>query len=270
MNRRTTNILQYIGGAFTAVGLAAQGLEMKNPYFRKGIWVLIGVSAVVALTSLIKTKGYDNAIKSLHTVAKSFSGPGGLKVKYIENRGELKELWDLDVRIYEELSITFDHLLNWWRAYPKGSYILLEGTVIIGAFGLWPLKKTPFLEIIDGKRGEKDISTKSLYKPGSITEFEHWYISGIVLDKSFRKTRALRYLMSQALSLWLDQGNLAPSIRICAFAYSPEGEALLRRFGFRKCKDSSESVEGKPVYLFEVTQLSELEKLCARFAASSK
>ena len=68
---------------------------------------MIVVSAVVALSSLLKTKGYDNAVRSLHTVAKSFSDPGGFKVKHIENRGELKELWDLDVRIYEELSITF-------------------------------------------------------------------------------------------------------------------------------------------------------------------
>jgi len=156
---------------------------------------------------------------------------------------------------------------SWWQTYKHGVYILLDDSEIVGAFGMYPIRKTPFGQLLEGLKKERDIGARSIQPLSGVRGLNDWYITGILLNKTFRRTPAIRLLISRVLDLWLAdaQGKTSSRVRVCTYAFSRNGENLLKKFGFRKYKDNK-TVEGRPVYLLEVSNLSELCQLCTRLA----
>lgn len=181
---------------------------------------------------------------------------------------ELQELWELDRAVWGDTNLSLEILRLWWESYRRGIYVLLDGGKIIGALGIWPLEREPFLEILEGRAGERDLTVQNIQRTPTAGGFDHWFISGIWLAETARQTHALQVFLSEALSLWLAGGNLGSGVRVCAFAYSEMGEMLLRRFGFRKYKDAPETVERLPVFLGEASGISELQQVCSGLKTS--
>ena len=79
----------------------------------------------------------------------------------------------------------------------------------------------------------------------------HWYIGGMIIDSAYRKPHSgnpIGMLLTMALNNWADSGDLAYPVTIFSTAYSPEGEKLLRRFGFELVRAGDQMPDGDPLY----------------------
>lgn len=74
--------------------------------------------------------------------------------------------------------------------------------------------------------------------------------------------------MSEALRKWVNEGNLAPDIKLCAFGYSDDGKNLIKGFGFHKLKDAAETLDNLPLYVFTSTKES-INTLVNRLSGTS-
>ncbi len=165
------------------------------------------------------------------------------------NEAELKEIWRISQSIYGDMNVEFDKVVSWWRCYPKGVYVLYQGVTIIGYLSLWPLKKRAFEDMLAGNRRERAITARSICDASWVKPKTYWYVSNIVIRRKYRRTEALRILIFKASQSWIREVDSNNEMKLCALAYSKEGEALLKRFGFSKFKDAEETLDKLPVYL---------------------
>ncbi len=235
-------------------------------------WSTLGLTAVCGSGAFLfyrRAQAHQMAVAALEGLLKRLPVAHGYVVRNIADEAELKELWEIDNEGYGDASIPFDTFIEWWRAYPSGLFALFEGSAIVGGFGLWPLRRTVFKEFAEGKRRERDIKARSLERNQGRTSLRNWYVSGIVLKTRFRKTKAIKMLLSGALSAWLKRIKNEQTLSICALAYSREGEAMLKRFGFHKYKDVTETVDRYPIYALLSLRTSDLKEKIGRLCSET-
>ena len=175
-----------------------------------------------------------------------------LQVRPLQNEGEVRANWDLDMELYGPTEmIDYELYLSWWRKYNRGAYALFRDSEIIGAVGLWPLKRQPFVDLISGSRPEDRLVTQSICAEREASNTRYWYVAGIVLDKKYRGVHqdALRFLLSEAVQQWLQVVVSQNSLDICALAYSPQGEQMLRGFRFVEYMPRDKTIHRYPVYV---------------------
>jgi GNAT superfamily N-acetyltransferase len=165
------------------------------------------------------------------------------EVRYVESEAELREVSNLDASFYGGESINHEGLLAWWQAYKKGIYVLRKDENIIGAIGIWPVKKAAFDKLIKGELDEVDLTAQDI--SGSVTgqTCAYWYFADIVLKKQYHDTPEdlALFLIEETLSQWLIEGGLASRIHVCALGFEAAGIKLLERYNFQ-------FAEGKPVW----------------------
>ena len=194
----------------------------------------------------VPQNAYDNATSS----ALDLIGPAEdaqLRVRYVETRGELHALWQIDDEAYERASIPYDTFERWWAAYPPGLKGLFAGSDVMGAIGIWPLSKTWAASFCTGTVKEHDLPIETLRRFRSRAA-DHWYISGIVLKQHLRGTEAVKTLLSEGLWLWAKREECRFPAEVLALAYSKKGEELLRRFAFSLFLSSGQTADGIPMY----------------------
>lgn len=252
-------------GIVIASAIAA-GVDFQKP-LAQGI--MLGSSLFIiatAATTTLKMRGHRIAAHTLMSIIKDRIELSPYEVKYVESESELKDLWEFDEECYGAENIPYERLFEWWQAYEKGIHLLKQNGKIIGAFGLWPLTKSAFDALVDGRMHEHDVGPKDIRPAHIKAGIRHWYIAGIVIRIHFRRTRALNYLLSVAIGRWLNEGNLASTIRLCALAYSPEGEALLRRLHFAKVRNADDTLDRHPSYVYHAKDLKSIfgltEQIC--------
>lgn len=222
-------------------------------------------TALISIFGLLyfrRMRAHDKALSALKQLIEGINLSDSFSVRPLTNEAELRELWEIDMESYGEASINLDTFRSWWRAYPRGVYVLFEGCTIVGAIGVWPLKRTPYIDLVEGKRRERELTHRSISRNGS--SLRHWYVSGIVLMKKYRKTNAVRILLLESLKNWLDIIQMESNLNICALAYSQDGELMLRRFGFHKYKNADETVDKYPIYALMNTSIREFKKVVGR------
>lgn len=258
------SLTEVFSKAFIALSVAGTliPLLLTNSTLRR--WIILGVGSVALAVGLLlyfKSRGHYTAVKA---------GKNALPedkrqyVSRIDNKAQLKELWELDQRSYGDENIQFETLLEWWTSCRSGIYILNKGSNIIGALGILPLKDARFDELFEGKSHESEIKPRDLVplKPGM--PHTSWYVSGIVLEGFMRNTRAIKMLLSESIDKWLSEHPFKDHIRLVAIAYSKQGEAMLRRFNFHRYKLGSETITHHPVYLFETHDAGKLMSILDR------
>ena len=249
MRQRTLNTLAFTLASFSVVSGFFQVLAL-SPLSRELTFVLTVVLGSGAFVFFRKAQAHGNAIGALKGLFAGLPRDDTYSVRGVANDGELKELWEIDNESYEEASISFELFRSWWRKYPKGLQALFHGDTVIGAIGIWPLQSKPCCELMEGKRREREITPRCMAGAKSGAR-RHWYISGVVLKKRLRKTRAIRVLLVGTLTNWLEDIRAENSVTVCALAYSKDGEALLRRFGFRRYKDAGETLDHYPIFVHQ-------------------
>lgn len=172
-------------------------------------------------------------------------------VTYVRSEAELREVYRLDALAYGGESVSHEGLRSWWKAYPKGIYVLWEETTIVGAIGIWPIKKATYNRIIRGQVDEVDIGPGDISRNVSRRPHAYWYFGDIVLREESRNKPEKWYLflLEEAIRRWSCEGNLAPEVHVCALGFTAAGVSLLEKFRFlRPGDDPVRSPDDKPVY----------------------
>jgi hypothetical protein len=263
MRTRILAAAGYTLSAFSVLASAVQVLVL-SPRLRLLTFGLTLVFAFCAYIFFRGARAHHNALAALKTIWAVTPADKRFEVRTVSDEAQLRELWEIDTESYGPASITFDTFSEWWKCYPTGLFALFEGEEIVGGFGIWPLSTKAFRDFVEGRIRERELGSRHIVslKQRSRTS---WYISGIVLKTRRRKTKAIRELISNALKRWLsDLPTLAASISVCALAYSKDGEALLRRFGFHCYRHANETIDHYPVFARFNLSATELKHMCGR------
>lgn len=257
MDLKPKDIFLLMTGLCSVVGLALVPGEAPK--------IALAGLAVVALVLMVVSRLWPRShVVAAEVASKTVKGnpaANGLTVEPIKNRAQLKELWELDEQCYGAENVPFETLNAWWQSYRQGIYLLLDSDhTIVGAVGIFPIRQHSLELLIDGKLREDEIDA-------SVIDTDNadncWYISGIVLAVPFRKTRAIRALLSGSLETWAAGLDSGKPIRIGAIAFSSAGENLLRKFRFYRYQRAENTVFNHPTYLYETDDQSDLKQLLA-------
>lgn len=167
-------------------------------------------------------------------------------VRSIRNEAELRAVSKLDQEYFGAESIDLPGLLGWWKRYPEGVHVLVKGSEIMGAVGIWPLSKKAFQELVSGNLEDSEIKPTNLSKRSDRKSRSYWYFADIVLSKKYKGKKLSFRLLEGAIKRWIETGNLAPKIELCAIGLGDGGVRLLKRFGFML---HVESKKGHPVFV---------------------
>lgn len=253
MNKNTLKYLTFLSGSFSILSGTGGVLASEN-------WVqiltfgLMLILAIVGAVFYLRFKRYHNGSDYLQECVNAIKQPGKeWSFHAIQNEAELRSIWKISQEIYREDNVDFQTVLSWWKCYPSGVFILYKDANIVGYFSMWPIKASTYKQIIGGRRRERELKRQSIMGKDATEPRAYWYITNIVVQKAFRKSTAAKVLLSEALRKWVNDGNLAQDIHLCAFGYSKEGTALIKNFGFHELKDSMETADHLPLYIFTST-----------------
>lgn len=175
----------------------------------------------------------------------------GPEVTRVRSEAELHMVSNLDALVYGAECIDHEGLYGWWKACPNGIYILWKGDELIGALGLWPLKKSTYHRMIKGKIDEVDLTADDISEREAGRTYAYWYAADIVLREEYRgqPENWLVFLLVEAIKQWLDEGDLAPTVHLCALGFKPRGISLLQNLRFQHAGGCTvKTPTGKPVY----------------------
>jgi hypothetical protein len=71
-------------------------------------------------------------------------------------------------------------------------------------------------------------------------------------------------MLAMALNSWAESGQLRYPLSVLTLAYSDEGAAMLKRFGFEKTRDRSQMPDEQPLYRRDATDKNDLFKAFAQ------
>lgn len=268
MRKSFAEVLSQVFFGITVAITIAQIFTIKTALYRNLLIVISLGFLVAGIYYYFIHQGHYNALGGLKKVLDEALDDDGYSVDYIENEARLRDLWELDQICYGEENISIEVLRAWWKTYEKGIYLLKEKNRVVGAFGLFPMSKHGFREILEGKAREEDITPDFIETDMNPLGHQEWYLSGIALRVAFRRTHAVRYLIASALEMWLEAHTLNARIKIVALAYTKEGEALLKRFGFCMYKERRETMSRYPVYLYETKKLDRFQEVVNRLIST--
>jgi hypothetical protein len=180
---------------------------------------------------------------------------------------ELEELWAIDREAYGEASITYDKFKDWWLSFPSGLLVLHWRQRIGGAIGLWPLSNHFAKRLRKGETQESTLTGRMMRKFRQASA-RYWYISGIVLRPELSGTVAIRVLLGQGISHWLNTAKIKFPCQILALSAFPEGEALLKRFGFRYFQKPHAMPDGLALFALDSASRNDLQLLAQRRLSS--
>ena len=240
------SLLKIIGFSFTVFSIisaffAVFDLPLILQYAVFGCTL---ASLVIGLIMFKKVRGHNVAIKAVKKIVQNKPNAVEFEVRPIKNEIELLDYSQTDKDSYDTDAFSFELLKNMWKIYPYGANGLFDKNTneLIGACGLWPIKKTTFDEIIKGKKTEMDINARNIDKKAK----QYWYIGGIYLIPKYRKTNAIKIFLKEILTSWHKEVKSNNVISIFSSAYSKDGELLLKKMGFRFIKNK---LSEYPIYV---------------------
>ncbi|RWY55454.1 hypothetical protein [Mucilaginibacter gilvus] len=267
MAENSAKFWKFILGVFGVVAAVSsfltwmvQSVEYKHWPINKDaiIYGLVLLSCAIMLVAFLwglrkhhtfNTTGYVNATHQLSVCFNEIAvPPAEWSYHAIANENELKEIWKVSQTLYGEDNVPFEIVVSWWKCYPNGIFVLYKYDVIAGYFSMWPIKKTTYDDIVHGRKKERELKLQSIMGKKSADKRPYWYVTNVVICKQFRKTIAIKILMREALRNWVNEGNLAKDLYLCAFAYSNEGEEIIKRSGFTLIKPAEDTADRKPLY----------------------
>ncbi|HEX8069642.1 MAG TPA: hypothetical protein VF546_06805 [Pyrinomonadaceae bacterium] len=251
-----SSLIRYITfliAAFSLISAFFSVIAIEQRWIVYTTFGCLGVIMLISAFFFFRGREFEPGGEGSSPAEPAFS-PSECELRNPKNEAELKEIWRISQSIYGDMNVEFDKVVSWWKCYQKGVYVLYQGFTIIGYLSSWPLKKQAFDDILAGKRRERAITAKSICDENWVKPKTYWYVSNIVIRRKYRRTAALRTLILKASQGWIREVDFHNGVKLCALAYSKEGEALLKRLGFSKFKDAKETLDKLPVYLSTPTQ----------------
>ncbi|MBE9584484.1 GNAT family N-acetyltransferase [Mucilaginibacter sp. JRF] len=254
MNKRALKYLTFLSTSLSVVSGIAGLLSIQNKTQAILAFAIMAALAICGLIFFLKFKRYNNGAAYLQDCINAIQSPSEEWVyHYVQNEAELRSIWRISQDLYQEDNVDYNTVLSWWKCYPAGIFILCRNSNIVGYFSMWPIKEATFKQISSGRRRERELKRQSIIGKDSTEQRPYWYITNIVVQKKYRKTDAIKTLLREALRKWVNEGNLADDVKLCAFGYSKEGKALIKGFGFHELKSADETADNLPLYVFTST-----------------
>lgn len=273
----------YISTLFAVFGVltAAAGLTQVSPRLAVAILVVSGLFGVASAVFFFRARNHSG----LGALVGLADPEYGTRMA-IEQ--DLKTIAWIDQETYGSDSVDHEGLSKWWHRYKKGVTVLLEDTEIIGAVGIWPVTKEAYENLTAGKIDERGLDEGKVCDEGDAAPRAYWYFGDIILLDRYQNSMrnfSGRLLMA-AVQDWVEKGNLADELHLCAVAIRPrpswlekvpvlrrvvgaverafgwrasslgKGEKTLRRLGF---KEVGLSPSGQPIFTRSLTKQQLLE-----------
>jgi hypothetical protein len=177
------------------------------------------------------------------------------------------EICQTSAEVYGDDNVNPEITRKWWSRFPHAVFAAYSRAdddlhALAAYVSIWPLSCTAYRRFRQGNMREADISAHSIRKSGNGETNAYWYVSNIVIHKRYqRRPHLLKELLVQAMKHWATHGQLDHSLSLLSAAYSKEGEAMLRRFGFRPLAERTP--DGWRLYEVQVTcsEVADLLKL---------
>ena len=246
-NGRIAKFGAILFGSFAVVSGVAQILVIDSLILKYGTFTITIICGGVAY---FFTRAARQHTAALDELLKMSLPDHQFKVGIAKSEAEFRETWNLEIVTFGTAAASIETALTLWNRYSKGLFVLRRDGELLGYIAFWPLTKTTFRDFLCGRRLEPQLSHQCIAPNAPSAPVSYWYVGSIALSTRFRKTRAIRELVSQAVISWLSSLNPDGEIHLCALAYSHEGvgEKMLRRFGFHKHADRSISPHKQSVY----------------------
>jgi len=187
-------------------------------------------------------------------------------VRPIVGEADLKAIDQIDLDTFGGHALSFENLSKLHHTYPDGHRLLCVDDTILGYISLWPLTPQQAITLVSGQLPEKEripMTTAQVAKDGA----QFWYIGGMIIVPELRKPikdNPVGMMMAMALNSWAESGQLKYPTEVLTTAYSPEGAALLKRFGFELVRPGSQMPDGFPLYRRSATSKNALFEIFAQ------
>ncbi|MCA0236525.1 MAG: GNAT family N-acetyltransferase [Bacteroidetes bacterium] len=168
-----------------------------------------------------------------------------------------KDFFEVD-SIYQECfgksSVPTDLQHSWWLKQPGGIIALKENQVTIGAVSFWDISKKCFELLMHGKIKEREISADDL----TVENSGYLYISEAAIKDDYRNKK-LSFLLLRKTILSIEekfkQLKGKRNLQILALGFSSEGEIILRKLGFQKILDATQTADNQPLFHLKIESM---------------
>jgi hypothetical protein len=179
---------------------------------------------------------------------------------------DIEKVYHFATDAFGNTAFPLDQLKAWHDRYPEGRRLLCDGDLLLGYISLWPIDAQQAHRFCQGTLSEKDLlpmTANQVAQQGA----QHWFLSSMIIEPALRrpiKDNPIGMMLAMALNSWAESGRLQYPVTVFTAAYSPEGEALLRRFGFDLTRSADQMVDGDPLYCRSAASKNELFEIFAQ------
>jgi hypothetical protein len=187
-------------------------------------------------------------------------------IRPIQNDADIQRVHAIAADNFGDDTFALDHINGWHERYPEGRRLLCDQGRIIGYVSIWPIDADQADSFAKGLILEENLTPlpiQQVLAEGA----QHWFIGAVVIDRPFRKPRSdnpIGMMLAMALNSWAESGQLRYPLSVLTLAYSDEGEAMLKRFGFEKTRDRSQMPDEQPLYRRDATDKNDLFRAFAQ------
>ena len=254
-------------GSFSLLATFVQVISLENDWFIKFSLVAPILLALISVLFFYKARKYKDTIRDINALSKKGSCLCPIyKVKGVLDKSELKVVWNMAKHEFRASTIVFSTLRDRWLKHPESVIVLYKNNEICGYITIWPLYKKTYSEFVEGARLEDDLRRRNI-NPGHTRKQSHWYIGSILINSTFRRTKAAAALLNGVQAIF-NSFNLDETISVAALAYSNEGEKLLKKYGFNMLRDKDETIHDCPVYTISLPRDSLESELYSNYKKS--
>ncbi len=187
-------------------------------------------------------------------------------VRPVQNEADLREIDRIDQDTFGQNALSFEKLQALHLTYPDGHRLLCAEDVILGYISLWPLTPQQASALIAGQLPEKERTPMTTIQVAEMGA-QFWYVGGMIIDPALRKPikdNPIGMMLAMALNSWAEGGQLNYPTEVLTTAYSPEGAALLQRFGFELVRAGNQMPDGFSLYRRAAPSKNELFEIFAQ------
>jgi hypothetical protein len=140
--------------------------------------------------------------------------------------GDIEKIHALALSLYGgRYKFSEDDLRRWWKANPCCFFLMLCGTEVVGYIDAFPISDQDY-RLLLREGDEKTITPETPHSAGVESSF---YIASVVVEPSHRAK--VRSFINKAFSFYRASYPSQPWRRICAIAYTPNGEKWIKQKG---------------------------------------
>jgi hypothetical protein len=149
-------ILAALGAVSAIAQILGMGREVALP--------LLALVLVAMAAYWYRTRRVTGIVPSLPR-SPVVARPDRFRVKQIL-KDDLYRVWQFENAVYGPDNVSLNTVRQWLSRYPHAAFLLEDATgEVAGTFAMYPVGRTPFLDVLEGARFEDGLSAHSIKPP---------------------------------------------------------------------------------------------------------